>query len=111
MRVKLEWLNELVDLSGLSLKEIVDKASLYSIEIENVCKVVSGTNLVIGHVLTKNPHPDSDHLNLLTVDVGEEVLDIVCGAPNVQAGQYVIVAKIGAKLPGGEIKKSKIHNL
>ena len=109
MRVKLEWLNELVDLSGLTLDEIVNKASLYSIEIEGVDRVARGTNLVIGHVLTKEKHPNSDHLNCLTVDVGNEVLNIVCGAPNVEAGQYVIVAKEGAQLIGGTIKRSKIR--
>lgn len=112
MRVKLEWLNELVDLTGLSIKEIVDKASLYSIEIECVEKVIDATNIVIGHVLTIENHPDSDHLHITTVDVGNEVLQIVCGAPNVDKGQYVIVALIGAKLPGGfEIKKSKIRGV
>ena len=109
MRVKLEWLNELVDLTGLSTQEIVDTASLYSIEIENVDRVIKASNIVIGHVLTKEKHPDSDHLNLLTVDVKDEVLNIVCGAPNVEKGQYVIIAKVGAKLPGFEIKKSKIR--
>ena len=64
MRVKLEWLNELVDLTGLSVKDIVDKVSLYSIEVENLEKLVDASNLVIGHVLTKTPHPDSDHLNV-----------------------------------------------
>ena len=109
MRVKLEWLNELVDLTGLSLEEIVDTVSLHSIEVENVDRMIKASNIVIGHVLTKEKHPDSDHLNLLTVDVGDEVLNIVCGAPNVDKGQYVIIAKVGAKLPGGEIKKSKIR--
>ena len=111
MRVKLEWLNELVDLTGLSVKEIVDKVSLYSIEVENLEKLIPATNLVIGHVLTKTPHPDSDHLNVLTVDVKDEVLQIVCGAPNVETGQYVIVALVGASLPGGEIKASKIRGV
>ena len=111
MRVKLEWLNELVDLTGLSVKDIVDKVSLYSIEVENLEKLVDASNLVIGHVLTKTPHPDSDHLNVLTVDVGKETLQIVCGAPNVEAGQYVIVALVGAILPGGEIKASKIRGV
>ena len=111
MRVKLEWLNELVDLTGLSVKEIVDKVSLYSIEVENLEKLIPATNLVIGHVLTKTPHPDSDHLNVLTVDVKKEVLQIVCGAPNVEVGQYVIVALVGASLPGGEIKASKIRGV
>ena len=109
MRVKLEWLNELVDLTGLSLEDIVNTVSLHSIEVENVDRMIKASNIVIGHVLTKEPHPDSDHLNLLTVDVGEEVLNIVCGAPNVDKGQYVIIAKVGAKLPGGEIKRSKIR--
>ncbi len=109
MRVKLEWLNELVDLTGLSLEEIVNTVSLYSIEVEGVDKMIHASDIVIGHVLTKEPHPDSDHLNLLTVDVKEEVLNIVCGAPNVEAGQYVIVAKIGCELDGFTIKKSKIR--
>lgn len=109
MRVKLEWLNELVDLTGLSLDDIVNTVSLYSIEVEGVDNMVHASDIVIGHVLTKNPHPDSDHLNLLTVDVKDEVLNIVCGAPNVEAGQYVIVAKIGCELDGFTIKKSKIR--
>lgn len=109
MRVKLEWLNELVDLTGLSLEEIVNTVSLYSIEVEGVDKMIHASDIVIGHVLTKEPHPDSDHLNLLTVDVKDEILNIVCGAPNVEAGQYVIIAKIGCELDGGTIKKSKIR--
>ena len=112
MKVKLEWLNELVDLSGLSLEEIVNTLGLYSIEVEGVSKVIEGTNLVIGHVETKEKHPDSDHLNICTVNVGSEVLQIVCGAPNVEAGQNVIVALVGAELPGGfKIKKSKIRGV
>ena len=110
MRVKLNWLNELVDLSDLSTKEIVDTLSLHSTEVESVERVVSGTNLVIGHVLTCVDHPDSDHLHITTVDVGTEVLQIVCGAPNIKAGMYVIVALVGAELPGGlKIKKAKVR--
>ena len=112
MKVKLNWLNELVDLSDLSTKEIVDTLSLHSIEIEGVEKVLYGTNLAIGHVLTCVDHPDSDHLHITTVDVGSEVLQIVCGAPNIKAGLYVIVALNGCELPGGfKIKKSKIRGV
>lgn len=112
MRVKLNWLNELVDLSDLSTNEIVNKLSLYSTEIESVERVLSGSNLVIGHVLTCVNHPDSDHLHITTVDVGTEVLQIVCGAPNIKEGLYVIVAKVGAELPGDfKIKKSKIRGV
>lgn len=110
MRVKLEWLNELVDLTGLSVDEIVKTLSLYSTEVEGVEKVVSGTNLVIGHVLQRVPHPNSDHLSICQVDLGDKVTQIVCGAPNVAQGQYVIVATEGAVLPGDfKIKKSKIR--
>lgn len=112
MRVKLNWLNELVDLSDLSTKEIVDTLSLHSTEIESVERVVSGTNLVVGHVLTCVDHPDSDHLHITTVDVGNEVLQIVCGAPNIKAGLDVIVALVGADLPGGiKIKKAKVRGV
>lgn len=112
MNVKLNWLKELVNLEGLSLEEIVNTLSLYSTEVEGVSKVVSGTNLVIGKVLECVDHPDSDHLHICQVDVGGSVLQIVCGAPNVRSGLYVIVALIDAVLPGDfKIKKSKIRGV
>ncbi len=112
MRVKLEWLNEFVNISDLSTEELVHILSLHSIEIENVDHMAYGTDLVVGHVLSRIPHPDSDHLSVCQVDTGTETLQIVCGAPNVAAGQYIILAKIGCELPGGlAIKKSKIRGL
>lgn len=69
----------------------------------------SATNLVVGKVLSCLSHPDSDHLHITKVDVGDEILDIVCGAPNCKEGIKVIVAKVGAKLPGGEIKAGSIR--
>ncbi len=69
-------------------------------------------NVVVGKVLTCVPHENSDHLHVCTVDVGAgEPLQIVCGAPNVAAGQLVAVAMIGAKLPGGTIKKGKMRGV
>lgn len=113
MNVKLDWLNELVDLSGLSLDEVVNTLSLYSTEVEAVSKVVWGTNLVIGHVNSCINHPDSDHLHVCMVDVGgESDIQIVCGAPNIKEGLYVIVAMNGAELPNDiKIKKSKIRGV
>ena len=68
--------------------------------------------VVVGRVLTCVPHENSDHLHVCTVDVGEgEPLQIVCGAPNVAAGQLVAVALVGAKLPGGTIKKGKMRGV
>ena len=69
-------------------------------------------NVVVGRVLTCEPHPNSDHLHVCTVDVGQgEPLQIVCGAPNVAAGQLVPVALVGAVLPGGSIKKGKLRGV
>lgn len=106
MRVKLNWLKELVDLEGISVEEIVDKLSNFSTEIESVYKLLTGTKLIIGHVLNCVEHPDSDHLHICQVDVKTEVLQIVCGASNVRKNQYVIVAMNGAVLPGDFIIKS-----
>lgn len=79
-------------------------------EVEAFKVIKDDPNIVIGHVLTRENHPNSDHLNLTTVDVGDEVLPIVCGASNVDAGQTVIVSKVGAVLPGDfEIKEAKIR--
>lgn len=98
-----------MDLSGLSMQEIADAVTDAGFEVEDVYDLASATNLVIGEVLTCEPHPDSDHLHVTTVNVGDEILNIVCGAPNVAAGQKVIVARAGAVLPGGEIKKGNIR--
>jgi phenylalanyl-tRNA synthetase beta chain len=98
-----------MDVSDLSIEEIAEKLTRAGFEVEGIEPLSQGTNLVIGQVLTCEPHPDSDHLHVTTVDVKDEVLNIVCGAPNVAAGQKVIVAKAGAKLPGGEIKRGNIR--
>lgn len=81
-------------------------------EVESYGRLLEIDNLVIGHVLSKGQHPDADKLSLTTVDVGTEILDIVCGASNVDKGQYVIIAKNGAILPGNfVIKPSKIRGI
>ena len=110
MRVSNSWLKELVDVDD-SVKEIADKMVLVGNEYESINEVCPATSLVVGRVITKEPHPDSDHLNVCTVDLGDSINQIVCGAPNVEAGQKVIVAKVGAKLPAGEIKKSNIRGV
>ncbi|WP_342510490.1 YtpR family tRNA-binding protein [Sporosarcina sp. FSL K6-1522] len=58
---------------------------------------------VVGHVVTKEKHPNADKLNICTVDVGDETVQIVCGAANVEAGQKVVVAKVGAVMPSGMV--------
>ena len=112
MKVNLGWLNELVDISDIKVKDLVNTLSLYSVEVEEFKKLVDIDNLVIGRVMIRRDHPNSDHLSICTVNVGKEMLEIVCGAPNIAAGQDVIVAKIGAILPGNfKIKKTKIRGI
>lgn len=110
MRLSTNWLKEYVNLDGITPEELADLLTTAGLEVEGIEKMAMGTNLVIGQVLTCVDHPDSDHLHVTTVDVGDEVLDIVCGAPNVKAGQKVIVSKVGAKLAGGmEIKAATVR--
>lgn len=109
MRTSRKWLDQYVDIHDLSIEKLANKITDAGLEVESYESMSSGSNLVIGEVLTCEMHPDSDHLHLTTVNIGDEVLNIVCGAPNVAVGQKVIVAKPGAKLPGGEIKKGSIR--
>lgn len=82
------------------------------IEIDEFGPINPATKLVVGHVLTCVDHPNSDHLHVTTVDLGDRIEQIVCGAPNVAAGQYVIVAQNGSILPGNfEIKATKIRGV
>ena len=111
MLVSLKNIREYVSLDGLTAEEIANGLTFAGVEVEEVRHLASGTNLVIGEVKTCVAHPDSDHLHILNVDLGEKygVEQIVCGAPNARAGLKVIVARVGAKLPGGEIKAGVIR--
>ena len=109
--IDLEWVNDYIDISDLDLKELASKITKAGINIE---KVITNhiDNLIIGEVLECKMHPDSDYLHVCKVDVGNEILQIVCGAPNVRCGLKVIVALPGAILPNDfEIKKSKIRGI
>lgn len=110
MKLSLNWLRELVDLPE-DLDEICERLTLLGLEVEEVEHFdLSFPDVVVGRVLEAEPHPDADRLRVCRVDAGGETLGIVCGAPNVAAGQRVPVAKVGAVLPGDfRIKKSKIR--
>ncbi|TDM04492.1 phenylalanine--tRNA ligase subunit beta [Macrococcus carouselicus] len=112
MLVSKEWLNEFVRVN-VPVEELAEKITRSGIEVEEITDYTKDIkNLVVGHVLTKEKHPDADKLNVTTVDVGDETLQIVCGAPNVDAGQYVIVCKPGGRLPGGvKIKRAKLRGV
>lgn len=109
MLVSLKEVSKYVDISSLTPEMIATRLTDAGIEVEGIKYLSTATNLVIGEVLSCINHPESDHLHLCKVDVKDEILDIVCGAPNVRKGLKVIVAKVGSKLPGIEIKESKIR--
>ena len=110
MKLSLNFVKDYVDLDeNLTVHQIAEDMTRVGNEYDSAEKLINATNLVIGKVLTCEMHPDSDHLHVCTVDIGTEVLHIVCGAPNVAKGQKVIVAKAGAELPDGTIKKGMIR--
>jgi len=117
MNISYSWLKDFVDfdLTPVETADTLTSIGLENGPVEMVESIKGGLEgLVIGEVLTCVSHPDSDHLHITTVNVGgPEPLTIVCGAPNVAAGQKVVVATIGTKLYSGDdcftIKKSKIR--
>lgn len=109
--ISMNWVKDYVDTKDIDLKVLADKITKTGINIEKV-DTKDIPNLVIGHVLDVKPHLSSNHLNVCKVDVGSEVLQIVCGASNVRKDLKVIVSLPGAILPGNiEIKKSKIRGI
>lgn len=119
MNISYNWLKEFVDfdLSPLELADALTSIGLEVGGVEEIQTIKGGLEgLVIGEVLTCEPHPNSDHMHVTNVNLGTgEPVQIVCGAPNVAAGQKVIVATIGTKLYDGDdcftIKKSKLRGI
>jgi len=110
MLVSLKWLNQYVKVDDLNPQELADMISLHSVEVESVEKISDATGIVIGYVEKREQHPDADKLSVCQVNLGNETVQIVCGASNVDAGQKVPVATNGAVLPGGfKIKKTKLR--
>ena len=110
MKLSRKFVSDYIDLDeNLSIENIADAMTNVGNEYDFAGPLVGCTKLVTGEVIECIDHPDSDHLHCCKVNVGKEVLDIVCGAPNVRKGLKVVVALDGAKLPGGEIKKGEIR--
>lgn len=113
MKVPLSWLNDYVDLSGLTVAELSDKLTFSGVEVEGIARVGSAyEGYVVGEVRACEQHPNADRLRLCQVFDGANLLQIVCGAPNVAAGQKVCLATLGAVLPdGSKLKKAKIRGI
>lgn len=110
MILSTNFVKDYVDIDDdIDVKKLAEDMTRVGNEYDSAEKLVPATNLVIGEVLECEPHPDSDHLHLCKVNIGTEVLNIVCGAPNARKGLKVIVAKVGAELPEITIKKGNIR--
>lgn len=108
MKLSRKFVNAYTKIDDIDTKYLTDEMVRIGNESESVKTLVSATKLVIGEVIECISHPESDHLNLCKVDIKSEILNIVCGAPNVRKGIKVIVALDGCVLPKGTIKKSMI---
>ncbi|MBN1637909.1 MAG: phenylalanine--tRNA ligase subunit beta [Ignavibacteriales bacterium] len=108
MKISLNWLKEYIDLSDITTEEISDKLTAAGLEIEEIIdqrKVFQ--NFVVGYVKEKQQHPNADKLSLCKVTDGQNIYNVICGAPNVDAGQKIPLAKIGATIPENNFKISK----
>ena len=105
MKVSKNWLKDYINLDNISNEELEKVINTHVCEIETAWEMVSATNLTIGKVLECVDHPESDHLHVCKVDVGDEILQIVCGAKNVCQGAKVVVAMIGCLMPDSTLIK------
>lgn len=109
MKLSKNFVKDYIDID-VDIKDLAEDMTRVGNEYEVAEKLINATNLIIGEVIECEEHPDSDHLHVCKVNIGSEVLDIVCGAPNVRKGLKVIVAQVGAELPGDfKIKKGNIR--
>ncbi len=113
MKVPMSWFCDYTDISGISPKEYNEALTMTGSKVETIENMGEAIqNVVTGKILEITDHPDSDHMVICRVDVGDEVLQIVTGAPNVKVGQIVPVAKNDSYLPGGvHIKTGKLRGV
>lgn len=114
MKVSLNWLKEYIDLDGISLNEIVDKLTMAGLEVEEVINQNDiYKEFIVAEVKEVIKHPNAEKLSICKIFDGKNILQVVCGAPNVAVNQKVVFAPIGAIIPNGnyEIKKAKIRGI
>ena len=112
MIITRHWLNEWIDISGVSTDKLCKTFNEIGLEVDSVIQHRMPDLVVVGKVESKEKHPDAEKLSVCQVNVGDGVQQIVCGAKNVEAGQFVPVALVGAVLPGDfKIKPAKLRGL
>ena len=110
MKLSINFLKDYVDLDeDIDVKKLADDMTKAGNEYDGASNLINATKLIIGEIIECREHPDSDHLHCCKVNIGNEVLNIVCGAPNARKGIKVIVAQVGAELPEITIKKGNIR--
>lgn len=110
MYVSMNWIKDFVDLEGQDLEKLIQRFTLSTAEVEGIeYKGSNISNVVVGEIISCEDHPDSDHLHLLKVDAGDQVYDVVCGAPNARAGIKTAFVKVGGRVGEMEIKSAKLR--
>jgi len=108
LNISINWLKDYIDLSGITVEDIVDKITTAGLEVDEVIdESKKFDKIVVGLVKEKYKHPNADKLSVCKVDDGKEIYNVVCGAPNVEAGQKIAFAKVGAVIPSENFKLTK----
>jgi len=114
LKISLNWLKEYVEIADISVDELVNMLTMSGLEVEDfINQNEIYKDFVVGYVKEKKKHPNADKLSLCTVSNGRENLQVICGAPNVEAGQKIIFAPVGCVIPKGnfQLKKAKIRGV
>ena len=99
MKISLEWLNEFVDISDLTVEQIVHELTMSGLEVEEIEKTgAKFTNIITAQIKEIKQHPNADKLHLVDVDLGTCVKTVVCGAQNIKEGQIIPYASVGSKV-------------
>ncbi|NLJ96132.1 MAG: phenylalanine--tRNA ligase subunit beta [Clostridiales bacterium] len=109
MLISMNWISEFTDLSGIDIKELINRFTLSTAEVEDIYEMGKDIkDVVVGKIIEVNDHPNSKKLHLVKIDIGSEVVEVVCGAPNVYVGAVVPFAKLGGQVGDLEIKEVPI---
>jgi len=113
MKFTLSWLNQFIATEGLTAAQIADNLTMLGLEVDSVTALFAELEpITTARVTAVDKHPDADKLTVCSVDTGDGVIQVVCGAPNVRAGMVTAIAKPGVRLPDGtKIKKSKVRGV
>lgn len=112
MYVSMNWIQDFVDLSGQDIVKLIKRFTLSTAEVEGIeFKGQDIKDVVVGEIISCEAHPDSDHLHVLKVDAGDEVFDVVCGAPNARVGIKTAFCKVGGMVGGMSLKPAKLRGI